>query len=51
MSWFSRTQEVTATASYEAVYMALAASLKEVVFLRQVQAFIVPALKDYAVHQ
>jgi len=44
ISWHSRSQEVTASGRSEAEYDALAETVKEVPFLRQVRAFILPSL-------
>ena len=46
ISWFSRAQRVTASASSESEYVALAEIVNETKFLRQVQAFIMPSLKS-----
>ena len=44
ISWQSRSQEVAASGRSEAEYVALAEIVKEVLFLRQVRAFILPLL-------
>ena len=46
ISWFSRAQRVTASASSESEYVALAEIVNETKFLRQVQEFIVPTLRS-----
>ena len=46
ISWFSRAQMVTTSASSESEYVALAEIVDETKFLRQVQEFITPALKS-----
>ena len=46
ISWFSRAQGLTASASSESEYVALAEIVNETKFLRQVQAFIMPSLKS-----
>ena len=46
ISWFSRAQRVTASASSESEYVALAETVTEIKFLRQVQEFIMPTLKS-----
>ena len=42
ISWHSRMQEVTASGTSEAEYVALSEVVKEVLFLRQVQEFMEP---------
>ena len=49
ISWFSRGQAITAEGTSEAEYVALSEVAKEVLFLRQVQAFIMPTLESYPV--
>ena len=49
ISWFSRAQRVTASASSESEYVALAEIVNETKFLRQVQEFILPNLRSYAI--
>ena len=44
MSWFSRTQVITAEGASEAEYVAMSKIAKEVLFLRQVQVVIMPSL-------
>ena len=46
ISWFSRAQRVTASASSESEYVALAEIVNETKFLRQVQEFIMPTLRS-----
>ena len=46
ISWFSRAQRVTASASSESEYVALAEILNETKFLLQVQEFIMPTLRS-----
>ena len=46
ISWFSRAQRITATATSESDYVALAEIVNELRFLRQVKAFMVPP-SDY----
>ena len=46
ISWFSRVQRITATATSESEYVALAENVNELRFLRQVKAFMVPRI-DY----
>ena len=46
ISWFSRAQRITATATSELEYVALAEIVNELRFLRQVKAFMVPPI-DY----
>ena len=46
VSWFSRAQRITATATSESEYVALAEVVNELRFLRQVKAFMVPPI-DY----
>ena len=41
-NWHSRMQAVTASSTSEAEYVALSEAVKEVIFLRQVQEFVVP---------
>ena len=43
ISWHSRMQEVTASGTSEAEYVALSDVVKEVLFLRQVQEFMEPS--------
>ena len=45
-SWFSRAQRITATATSESEYVALAEIVNELRFRRQVKAFMVPPI-DY----
>ena len=45
ISWHSRMQEVTATGTSEAEYVALSEVVKEVLFLRQVQEFMEPSMR------
>ena len=44
ITWFSRTQVTTAEGTSEAEYVAMSEVVKEILFLRQVQAFIMPSL-------
>ena len=44
--WFSRAQRITATATSESEYVALAEIVNELRFLRQVKAFMLPPI-DY----
>ena len=46
ISWFSRAQKITATATSESEYVALAEIVNELRFLRQVKVFMVPPI-DY----
>ena len=46
ISWFSRAQRITATATSESEYVALAEIVNELRFLRQVKVFTVPPI-DY----
>ena len=46
ISWFSRAQATTAEGTSDADYIAVSKIVKEVLFLRQVQAFLMPALKS-----
>ena len=46
ISWFSRVQEVTAAASSESEYVALAKVVNELRFLRQVKGFLTPPIND-----
>ena len=46
ISWFSCAQRVTASASPESEYVALAKIVNETKFLRQVQGFIMPTLRS-----
>ena len=46
ISWFSRVQRITATATSESEYVAPAEIVNELRFLRQVKAFMVPPI-DY----
>ena len=50
ISWHSRVQEVTASGTSEAEYVALSEVVKEVIFLRQVQEFMGPSLRVGAVN-
>ena len=51
-SWFSRVQRITATATSESEYVALAEVVNEPRFLRQVKAFMVPPIDcDICVHE
>ena len=45
-SWFSRAQATTEEGTLEAEYVAMSEIVKEVLFLRQVQAFIMPSLES-----
>ena len=45
ISWHSRMQEVTASGTSEAEYVALSEVVKEVLFLEQVQEFMEPSIK------
>ena len=49
ISWFPRTQRVTATGTSESEYVALWEGIIEVLFLRQVQEFVTPTINDYSV--
>ena len=42
ISWFSRAQRVSSTATSESKYVAVAEIVNELRFLRQVKAFMVP---------
>ena len=44
ISWFSRAQRITATATSESEYVTLAEIVSELRFLRQVKAFMVPPI-------
>ena len=46
ISWFSRMQKVTATASSASEYVALAEVVNELRFLRQVKDFLTPPMDD-----
>ena len=46
ISWFSRVQKVTAAASSESEYVALAKVVKELRFLREVKGFLTPPIDD-----
>ena len=46
ISWFSRAQRVTASASSESEYVALAEIVNVAKFLRRVQEFIMPTLRS-----
>ena len=50
ISWHSRIQEVTASGTSEAEYVALSKAVKEVLFLRQVQEFMEPSMRVGAVN-
>ena len=50
ISWHSRMQEVTASGTSEAEYVALSEVVKEVLFLRQVQEFMEPSMRVGAVN-
>ena len=50
ISWHPRMQEVTASGTSEAKYVALSEAVKEVVFLRQVQEFMEPSMRVGAVN-
>ena len=50
ISWYSRMQEVTASGTSEAEYVALSEVVKEVRFLRQVQEFMEPSMRVGAVN-
>ena len=45
-TWFSRTQATTAEGTSEAEYVAMSEVVKEILFLRKVQAFIMPSLES-----
>ena len=45
ISWHSRMQEVTASGTSEAEYIALSEMVKEAIFLRQVQDFMGPSMR------
>ena len=49
ISWYFRTQEVTASATSEAEYVALAETVKELLFLRHVQLFNLPSIGSHAI--
>ena len=49
ISWYSRTQEITASGTSESEYVALAEIVKEVLFLRQVQAFIMQTMQSHPI--
>ena len=46
ISWFSRVQKVTAAASSESEYVALAEVVNELHFLRQVKGYLTPLIDD-----
>ena len=48
ISWHSRMQEMTASGTSEAEYVALSEVVKEVLVLRQVQEFMEPSVRVYA---
>ena len=50
INWHSRMQELTAPGTSEAEYVALSEVVKEVIFLRQVQEFMEPLMRVYAVN-
>ncbi|CAM9832049.1 unnamed protein product, partial [Ascophyllum nodosum] len=50
ISWHSRMQEVTASGTSEAEYVALSEVVKEVLFLRKVQEFMEPSMRVGAVN-
>ena len=50
ISWHSRVQEVTASGTSEAEYVALSEVVKIVIFLRQVQEFMGPSMRVGAVN-
>ena len=50
ISWHSRMQEVKASGTSEAEYIALSEVVKEVLFLRQVQEFMEPSMRVGAVN-
>ena len=50
ISWHSRMQEVTASGTLEAEYVALSKVVKEVLFLRQVREFMEPSMRVGAVN-
>ena len=50
ISWHSRMQEVTASGTSEAEYVALSEVVKEILFFRQVQEFMEPSIKVGAVN-
>ena len=50
ISWHSRMQEVTASGTSEAEYVALSEGVKEVIFLRHVQEFMGPSITVDAVN-
>ena len=50
ISWHSRMQELTASGTSEAEYVALSEVVKEVLFLRQVQEFMAPLMRVGAVN-
>ena len=49
ISWFSRMQGTVAAGTTEAEYVALSDVVQEVLFLRQMQEFMVPSLKHYPI--
>ena len=50
ISWRSRMQEVTASGTPKADYVALSEVVKEVLFSRQVQEFMEPSMRVVAVN-
>ena len=50
INWHSKMQEVTASSTSEAEYVALSEVVKEVLFLRQVQEFMEPSMRVGAVN-
>ena len=50
ISWISRMEEVTASGTSEAEYVALSEVVEEVLFLRQVQEFMGPPMRVGAVN-
>ena len=50
IDWHSRMQEVTASGTSKAEYVALSEVLKKVLFLRQVQEFMEPSMRVGAVN-
>lgn len=49
VSWYSRTEQVTALPTLESEHVALNEVTKEVVFLRQVQMLINPSMAPYSI--
>ena len=51
ISWFSRVQKVTAAASSESEYVAMAEVINELRFFRQVKGFLTPPIDDIIIRE